>query len=92
MKPDKPISERQAAKIISDINSIVVKSAPGSALRGLTVTAQCFAALLDVYAQPNPGNSQGMCDDPQSLRKYFADIIVSTPRLQKKDDQKAATA
>jgi len=78
------ISQRQAAKIIAEINAIVEANSHGSALRGLTVTASCFAALLDVYAQPNEENPQGMCDDPHAFRQHFAELIVSTPMLRKK--------
>ena len=86
----KRISQRQAAKIIADLNAIVEANSHGSALHGLTVTASCFAALLDVYAQPNEENTQGMCDDPQAFRRHFADLIISTPMLRKKAPRKKA--
>jgi hypothetical protein len=78
------ITKRKTAQIIAQLNQIVAKSSSGSALEGLTITAACFAGLLDVYSQPNPNNAEGMCDDPQAFRTYFANIIVTTPRLQKK--------
>lgn len=80
----KRISQARAAKIIADINAIVEANSHGSALRGLTVTASCFAALLDVYAQPNENNPRGMCDNPQAFRRHFAEIIATSPMLRKK--------
>jgi hypothetical protein len=84
MKTNKSVTQRQAAKIIADLNAIVEACSHGSALRGLTVTASCFAALLDVYAQPNEQNPEGMCDDLQAFRHHFANVITTTPVLRKK--------
>jgi hypothetical protein len=78
------ITQTQTAKIIADLNAIVAKHGHGSALRGLTITASCFAALLDIYAQPNEENPEGMCDDPAAFRRHFAEVITTTPILRKK--------
>jgi hypothetical protein len=51
----------------------------GSARHGLEVTAFAFAAVLDAYAKPNAANPEGMCDDPQAFRRYFAEIIARGP-------------
>jgi hypothetical protein len=86
----KPITQAQAAKIIADINAIVEKHARGSTLRGLTITASCFAALLDVYAQPNENNPEGMCDDPAAFRQHFVEIITTAPMLRLRKKRRAA--
>ncbi len=48
-----------------------------SALHGLEVVTAAFALVLDTYANPNPENPEGMCDDPAAFRQYFADILTT---------------
>lgn len=69
--------------IIGTLNGIVEK-VPDSTLAGLTLLATCTAGMLDIYAQPNDNNPEGMADDPMDLRKWFVDQLMQTPLLEKK--------
>ena len=80
----KTFTEAQLQRSILQINEIVERESPASALHGLILAAHAFAGLLDVYAQPNEDNPQGMCDDPAAFRTHFAEIIVAAPTLKKK--------
>jgi len=63
---------------------MVEDAAGNSAFEGIRFLCICFAGMLDVYAQPNPNNPQGMVDDPAQLRAIAAQIIIDTPTLRKK--------
>lgn len=66
------IDDTELTQVAVEIHRLVEAHAQGSALRGLSVVTSGLAMVLDVYAQPNDKNPQGMADDPQTLRAYFA--------------------
>ena len=78
------VSAREMESAILQLNKIAMRESKKSALRGLTVVTCALAGLLDIYAQPNDENDQGMCDDPVAFRKHFAEILVEAPILKKK--------
>lgn len=77
------VTEAELKKHIVSLNKLVEKAGRGSCLRGLDVTAAAFAALLDIYAGPNPGNPEGMCDDRAAFRKMYATFINELPEVQR---------
>ena len=70
---------KEFKKICKGVARVVRLADTESAASGLTLTALAFAAVLDNYAAPNEENPEGMCDDPQELRQYFADILMMAP-------------
>lgn len=85
-------TQKQVVRSLLHVNQIVERESPTSAYEGLVLAAHAFAGLLDVYAQPNAENSEGMCDDPRELRKHFAEMIANGPILKKKVNLKQAQA
>lgn len=75
-------TETTVKDVIAKLNSIV--ELKPSALAGFSLLAGCTAALLDMYAMPNEGNPQGMCDNPADFRQWFCDQLTTTPVLEKK--------
>lgn len=73
---EKPISKEQFTELVKDLGDLLYKLPGESSLDGLTTLAVAYAALLDIYAAPNPNNPKGMCDDKVAFRKYFASIII----------------
>jgi hypothetical protein len=80
----KKFSPKQVHRSILHINKIVERESPQSAYAGLVLAATALAGLLDVYAQPNDKNPQGMTDDPREFRQHFAQMIQTLPILKKK--------
>ncbi len=70
------ISKQEFNGVIKKLGDVMNDISGTSALDGLTTLAVAYAALLDIYAAPNPNNPQGMCDDKVAFRKHFASIIV----------------
>lgn len=71
------ISKKQAEKLLAKLGEAVHLASKDSAIEGLTRTAITFSFLLDIYAQPNAKNPEGMCDDPVAFRRMFAEIIAT---------------
>lgn len=78
------ISPAKFKQVVADLNGIVERVSPGSALFGIETLATACAAMLDVYAMPNENNPQGMCDDPHDFRDYFCSRIMGAPELKPK--------
>ena len=77
------VTEAEFKKCIREVNIVVGKHARGSTLRGLDITAAAFACLLDFYANPNPVNPLGMCDDPRAFRRMYAEFIATAPSAER---------
>jgi len=74
------LSEVELKYFINKLNDLVLIAGQDSTIDGLSILTYAFAALLDIYALPNPGNPQGMCDDPIAFRKIFSDILFTGNR------------
>jgi hypothetical protein len=70
------LTEAQFREVVKDLGDLAYKVDSKSAFDSLTIIATAFGALLDIYADPNPENDKGMCDDKQAFRQIFADIIA----------------
>ena len=77
---DDAIRPLEFTEVIVQLDKIVHKAHPTSALTGLKITAAAFGALLDIYAAPNSENPAGMCDDLDAFRRLFAQIIAGGAR------------
>jgi hypothetical protein len=84
------ITQAQFEEAMGDLNELVEKYGAESAMYGLTTVATVFAALLDVYAMPNPDNPQGMCEDKAAFRAHFARILTRAGETQRPIETKAA--
>jgi hypothetical protein len=71
------ISIDQFKQVVADVGRIVDAVDPDSALYSLEVVATAFSALLQIYALPNANSPEGMCDDPETFRRYFAEIVAT---------------
>jgi hypothetical protein len=78
------VTEAELKRCILELNNVVGKHSKGSVLRGLDVLSAAFAGMLDMYAQPNEENPEGMCDDHVAFRHIYADAIMQYPLLERK--------
>ena len=71
------LSRQQLETTVRALNKLIADNGPDDALRGIVILAVSTAVLLDFYANPNPVNPIGMCDNPDSLREYFCEVIMA---------------
>lgn len=74
------LTRAKVKKAIAALNEIMGTFSSESAVVGLTGLAVACAVLLDNYSQPNDENPEGMCDDPQAFRRWFTNIIETSPQ------------
>lgn len=82
------VTDLEIKKAVLELNNVVTGHSQGSVMRGLEVTAAAFAAVMDIYANPNEVNPEGMCDDPQAFRQHFSDLILSFPPVKAVKEKK----
>lgn len=66
--------------LVLELGGLVCRANPKSARSGLEILTAAFGCLLDIYADPNPENPAGMCDDKAAFRKFFAQILEGGAR------------